>query len=79
MRLDRLYPGTLVKNAANLALVPAPRTAKVGGQPIIGDELIAWASGFVRDILLPDAPRRQGTAGNTAGDTVGATAGAAAG
>ena len=79
VRLDRLYPGTLVKNAANLALVPAPRTAKVGGQPIIGDELIAWASGFVRDILLPDAPRRQGTAGNTAGDTVGATAGAAAG
>lgn len=57
VRLERLYPGTLVKNAANLALVPAPRTAKVGGQPVIGDELIEWASAFVRDILLPDAPR----------------------
>lgn len=64
VRLDRLYPGTLVKSAANLLLVPAPRTARVGGQPIVGDELIAWASAFVRDILLPDPPK-ESTAATT--------------
>ncbi|SER72081.1 transcription-repair coupling factor (superfamily II helicase) [Propionibacterium cyclohexanicum] len=56
MRLERLYPGSVVKNAANMLLVPRPRTATVMGQPIADDELVEWAKRFVTDILLPPRP-----------------------
>lgn len=61
LRLERLYPGSVVKHAANMLLVPRPRTAKVAGQPIGDDALVEWAAHFVRDILLPTPP--------TAGDS----------
>ena len=34
LRLQRLYPGTLVKDALRTMLVPKPMTARVGGQPL---------------------------------------------
>ncbi len=34
LRLMRLYPGTIVKEALGTILVPAPMTARVGGKPL---------------------------------------------
>ena len=34
LRLQRLYPGSLVKDAVRTILVPKPMTARVGGQPL---------------------------------------------
>ena len=52
MRLARLYPGTIVKAAIRTILLPCPRTATVGGKPLTGIELLAWATELV-DVLAP--------------------------
>ncbi len=52
-RLARLHPGSIVKDTANFILVPRPRTAVVGGQPIGGTELLEWAGRVVTDIFAP--------------------------
>ena len=62
VRLERLYPGTVIKHASNMLLVPAPRTAPIGGRIVDDEELIAWATGFVTAIFAPDQPRTTGTA-----------------
>ena len=55
LRVQRLYPGTLVKAQNRTMLVPRPRTAVVGGQPVVGAELIAWCRELVESVLLADA------------------------
>jgi transcription-repair coupling factor (superfamily II helicase) len=42
LRLQRLYPKSVVKPAVRTALVPRPRTAPVGGQPVRDEALLAW-------------------------------------
>lgn len=42
MRLARIYPKSVYKQAVKVALVPAPRTAPVGGKPVTGRDLLAW-------------------------------------
>jgi transcription-repair coupling factor (superfamily II helicase) len=56
MRLTRLYPGTLVKPAVRTIMVPRPVTAPVGGQPLRGAELLAWASDLIVAVLAPARP-----------------------
>lgn len=51
LRLQRLYPGTVIKPSTQQALVPRPKTAKVGGKPLMGRELLSWAGGFLASIL----------------------------
>ncbi|NXY99254.1 transcription-repair coupling factor [Streptomyces sp. BR123] len=51
LRLGRLYPGTVVKAAASQVLVPRPKTARVGGKPLVGRELLAWTGEFLTTIL----------------------------
>ncbi|MFI6350569.1 transcription-repair coupling factor [Streptomyces sp. NPDC050560] len=51
LRLNRIYPGTVVKAAARQLLVPRPKTAKVGGKPLTGRELLAWTGEFLTTIL----------------------------
>lgn len=51
IRLDRLYPGSVRKNAANLVLVPQPTTAPVTGAPVTDLAVLEWASQFVKDIF----------------------------
>ena len=55
MRLTRLYPGTTIKAAVRTILVPAPMTAKVGGQPLRGSELVAWARSLIDAVLVDSA------------------------
>jgi len=43
VRLSRLYPGSIVKAATGTVLVPAPMTARVGGQPVRDRPLLDWA------------------------------------
>ncbi|WP_316671000.1 transcription-repair coupling factor, partial [uncultured Propionibacterium sp.] len=57
VRLNRLYPGAVVKHASNMLLVPAPRTAPIGGRMVDDEELISWAAGLVTAIFAPDPPR----------------------
>jgi transcription-repair coupling factor (superfamily II helicase) len=51
LRLKRLYPGTVIKPAAHQVLVPRPKTAKVGGRPLVGRELLGWVGEFLASIL----------------------------
>ncbi|MGI4894488.1 MAG: transcription-repair coupling factor [Janthinobacterium lividum] len=52
LRLKRLYPGTLLKPALSVALVPAPMTARIGGKPLRDAEMLAWVHEFVAAVLL---------------------------
>lgn len=51
LRLQRLYPGTVIKPAARQLLVPRPKTARVGGKPLVGRELLGWTGEFLATIL----------------------------
>ncbi|MBD5786515.1 transcription-repair coupling factor [Cellulosimicrobium terreum] len=52
LRLKRLYPGTLLKPAIRAFLVPFPTTARIGGRPLRGAEVLAWARQLVDAIVL---------------------------
>jgi transcription-repair coupling factor (superfamily II helicase) len=54
LRLNRLYPGTIVKPTTRTILVPAPKTARVGGRPLRDRAVLDWASQLVRAVLLDD-------------------------
>ncbi|QCB94427.1 transcription-repair coupling factor [Cellulomonas shaoxiangyii] len=54
LRLKRLYPGTVLKPAVRTALVPFPTTARIGGKPLHGKELLAWTRQFVDAIVRGD-------------------------
>ncbi|GAA4961613.1 hypothetical protein GCM10023238_31020 [Streptomyces heliomycini] len=51
LRLKRLYPGTVIKATAHQVLVPRPKTAKVGGKPLVGRELLGWVGEFLTSVL----------------------------
>lgn len=51
LRLKRLYPGSVIKPAASQVLVPRPKTARVGGKPLVGRELLGWTGEFLATIL----------------------------
>ena len=53
-RLSRVYPRSIYKAAAEVALVPRPKTAAVGGKPIDNRELLDWTK-VVVDTLVPPA------------------------
>ncbi|WP_061961671.1 transcription-repair coupling factor [Demequina flava] len=42
MRINRLYPGSLIKPAVRQVLIPAPMTARIGGKPVEGVEVLDW-------------------------------------
>ncbi|WP_255950404.1 transcription-repair coupling factor [Streptomyces odontomachi] len=51
LRLKRIYPGALHKPATRQILVPRPKTARVGGKPLAGRELLSWTGEFLTTIL----------------------------
>ena len=65
VRLNRLYPGSTIKEVTRSVLVPRPMTARVGGQPVRDTAVLQWAGQFVEGVLL-------GGVGAAAGRTVGA-------
>jgi transcription-repair coupling factor (superfamily II helicase) len=53
VRLNRIYPGSLVKAPVKTVLVPRPQTAVVGGRPIAGIALLEWARTVIDAIIDP--------------------------
>jgi len=53
MRLNRLYPGTIVKPTVRTILVPRPSTARVGGAPLTDAPLLAWATDLIQQVIQP--------------------------
>ncbi|HET7326997.1 MAG TPA: transcription-repair coupling factor [Nocardioidaceae bacterium] len=52
LRLQRVYPKTLVKQSSGSILVPRPATAPVGGKPLRDEALLDWCRGVI-DAVLP--------------------------
>ncbi|UCM88481.1 transcription-repair coupling factor [Streptomyces marincola] len=50
LRLNRVYPGSVLKRATGQVLVPRPTTARIGGKPLTGRELLAWTGEFLTTI-----------------------------
>jgi transcription-repair coupling factor (superfamily II helicase) len=55
VRLDRLYPRSILKPGVRTMLVPRPVPTTVGGPPIRDEELLAWARQVV-DSVVDRAP-----------------------
>ncbi len=53
VRLQRLYPKSLVKPQTDTILVPRPQTAVVGGRPLDGIALLEWAKGVIDQVIDP--------------------------
>ena len=51
LRLQRLYPGSVVKPATGQVLVPAPQTARVGGQPVRDRALLDWCRQLLDTVI----------------------------
>ena len=62
LRLMRLYPGTIVKEALGTILVPVPTTARVGGKPLRDLEVVGWARQLITAVLLDDIAAAAGVA-----------------
>ncbi|MER5969322.1 transcription-repair coupling factor [Streptomyces sp. NPDC002055] len=51
LRLKRLHPRTVLKPNTQQILVPRPATARIGGKPLVGRDLLAWTGEFLTTIL----------------------------
>ena len=67
LRLQRLYPRSVVKPATRTVLVPAPATARIGGAPLRDRELLNWCRELLDTVLGPATVpgRSTGTEGPT--------------
>ncbi|GIM99471.1 transcription-repair coupling factor [Planomonospora venezuelensis] len=52
VRLQRLYPKALLKQAADILLVPVPKTKPLGGQPLRDLDLLRWCDDLVEAMFL---------------------------
>lgn len=50
LRLNRVYPGSVLKRQTNQVLTPRPTTARIGGKPLTGRDLLAWTGEFLTTI-----------------------------
>ncbi|MFF0306807.1 transcription-repair coupling factor [Streptosporangium sp. NPDC004379] len=57
VRLQRLYPKALLKQAAGTLLVPVPKTRPLGGQPLRDLDLLKWCGDLVQAMFLEGAPK----------------------
>ncbi len=51
VRIDRLYPKTVVKTALHSILVPRPTTGTIGGQPLRDRDVLDWAGRVIEDAV----------------------------
>jgi transcription-repair coupling factor (superfamily II helicase) len=56
LRLQRLYPKSVVKQTVDTVLVPKPMTKQFGGQPLRDLALLAWARELLEAVLEAPAP-----------------------
>ncbi|MFT4263141.1 MAG: transcription-repair coupling factor [Nocardioides sp.] len=55
VRLQRLYPKSLVKNAVDTILVPRPVSSGFPAKPLDGIALLEWARGVIDSVIDPAA------------------------
>ncbi|MDF5754796.1 transcription-repair coupling factor [Spongiactinospora sp. TRM90649] len=55
VRLQRLYPKSLYKQAVQTLLVPVPKTRPLGGQPLRDLDLLKWCGDLVQAMFLEPA------------------------
>jgi len=55
VRLNRLYPKSIVKAPVSTILVPRPMTAGIGGKPLTGIALLEWARQVIDSVIDPVA------------------------
>ncbi|RJL33295.1 transcription-repair coupling factor [Bailinhaonella thermotolerans] len=55
VRLQRLYPKSILKAATNTLLVPVPKTKPLGGQPLRDLALLKWCTDLVDALFLEPA------------------------
>ena len=53
LRLQRLYPRSVIKQTVDTVLVPKPVTKPVGGEPLRDIDLLNWAQGLLAAVLEP--------------------------
>jgi transcription-repair coupling factor (superfamily II helicase) len=53
VRLDRLYPKSVVKAAVRTMLVPRPTSKVVGAPPVRDEPLLAWARAVIDSVIDP--------------------------
>jgi transcription-repair coupling factor (superfamily II helicase) len=51
LRLQRLYPGSVVKDTAGSVLLPRPTSSADAGESLKDTELLQWGAGVMREIL----------------------------
>ncbi len=66
LRLQRLYPKSVVKQTVGTVLVPRPASKPVGGQPLRDAALLDWARGLL-EAVLDDSVAAAGAASAAAG------------
>ncbi|MFL6080186.1 MAG: transcription-repair coupling factor, partial [Ornithinibacter sp.] len=52
LRLQRLYPRSIVKHTLGTILVPKPMTAPVAGRPLRDREVLTWAGDVIRSVVM---------------------------
>jgi transcription-repair coupling factor (superfamily II helicase) len=57
VRLNRLYPKSVVKAGLRTMLVPRPSTGVVGGRPLRDEELLTWARQVIDSVVDPAGSR----------------------
>jgi transcription-repair coupling factor (superfamily II helicase) len=60
VRLDRIYPKSILKAGLRTMLVPRPSTSGVGGQPIREEALLTWAREVIDTIVDRVSERAKG-------------------
>ena len=60
LRLRRMYPKAIYKEATKTLLVPAPKAGGLGGKPLRDLDLLTWCTDLVNAIFEPAKPRPTG-------------------
>ena len=53
LRLKRLYPDAVYKQATDTVSLPRPMTARVGGEPLRDTALLDWVADLLKSLLTP--------------------------
>jgi transcription-repair coupling factor (superfamily II helicase) len=61
VRLERVYPHSIIKAATSAMLVPRPTTARIGGTPLRDLELLAWVREVIDTVILDGVPAKAET------------------
>ncbi|WP_299445631.1 transcription-repair coupling factor [uncultured Phycicoccus sp.] len=69
LRLNRLHPKSILKPATGAMLVPAPKTALVGGRPLRDRDILDWAAQVVRTVVMDNVGEAARAATAPAGAT----------